>query len=303
MDDNDIEEKRLGKVNYSVHFCPAQGNGNNMKSFKSKIGYFHEEIPIHFVQFSEIISALKPFFNVSRIFGVPAFSVIENVVSRGGLLTFFGLINAILLLNHIFLFALRLIRGEDFVKTSGPSLIIRLHVICVHLWCFFYSKKLAEVLRNSLVVENRINKVYNGKTFDFVHPWLLRRKCLVWTILFVIIGLGLTLKTFPVDVTVGQKSFGEAWENYGELCGLPKDFLIHPSAVSAYCLFMEIATNFVWLFGDFLLIILSVVMADVFQRINKKGIQKVDPTLLTSLEIDLIREHHGLLSKLVKVKA
>lgn len=288
-------------MNSSVLATPERDTDCMMKTFKSKIGYFQEEVPIHFVQFSEIISAIKPFINVSRFFGIPAFSVVENVVSRGGLLTFFGILNVFFLLNHIFLFVFRLTRGEDFVKVSGPSLLMRLHVIGTHIWCLLFSSKLAAALRNSLIVENRINKVYNGKTFDFIHPWLLRRKCLIWTILFVIIGFGLTVKTFPVDIIVGKRSVSEAWENYGELCGLKKNAFLHPSVVSSYCLLMEIASNFVWLFGDVCLIILSVIMAEVFKRIDEKGIERVDPTQLTSLEIDLIREHHGVISKLVKV--
>ncbi|CAL8127429.1 unnamed protein product [Orchesella dallaii] len=271
-----------------------------MKTFKTKVGYFNEEIPIHFVQFSEIISSVKPFFNVSRIFGIPSFSVIENVVSKGGILTFFGLLNIFLLINQIFLFVMRLTRGEDFFKISGPFLLMRLHVIFVHIWCIFYSRKLATALRSSLVVENRINKVYNGKTVEFIPPWLLRRKCLIWTALFVIVGLGITFKTFPIDILLGQVSAGEAWESYGEMCGLNKELFLLPSVTSAYCLFMEIATNFVWLFGDFFLVILSIIMSEMFSRINTRGIKRVDPTHLTSIEIDLIREHHGVTAKLVK---
>lgn len=272
-----------------------------MKTFKSKVGYFPEEIPIHFVQFSEIISSVKPFLNISRIFGIPSFSVVENVVSRGGIFTFFGFLNIFFLLNQVFLFVLRLTKGEDFIKKSGPSLIMRLHVICVHIWCIFFSQRLATALRNSLVVENRINKVYNGKTVDFIHPWILRRKCLAWVFLFVLIGLGLTMKAFPIDVIIGQRGVIEAWEEYGEMCGLDKNTFFFPSVASTYCLIMETATNFVWLFGDIFLIILSIILAEIFHRINERGIKRVDPTQLTSIEIDLIREHHGLTSKLVKV--
>lgn len=273
-----------------------------MKSLKSKVTFFPEEIPIHFLQISEIISAVKPLLNVSRIFGIPSFSVIDTVVSRGGVLNFFGLVNLFLLLNQIFLFVYRITRGEDFVKVSGPFLIMRLHVIFIHIWCIFYSNKLSTALRNSLIVENRINKVYNGKTSDFIPPWMLRRKCLIWTFLYVVIGIAITAKSFPVDVILGKKSISEVWEQYGEkTCGLSKTILFHPTFSAIYCLVMEIATNFVWMFGDILLITLSIVMSEMFQRINDRGIQRVDPIQLTSVEIDLIREHHGLTSKLVKV--
>jgi len=77
--------------------------------------------------------------------------------------------------------------------------------------------------------------------------------------------------------------------------------ILQGSVASAYCLASEIATNFAWLFPNALVIVMSVVLAKMHSLIHEKGIKRVEPTRLSSLEIDLVREHHALTSKAVKV--
>lgn len=98
------------------------------------------------------------------------------------------------------------------------------------------------------------------------------------------------------------KSLEEGWTSYGmESCGLSSSIIPYASVASVYCLLMELITNFLWLFGDWLLLLVSLIMAHMFRRINVNGIQRIEPGRLSSIEIDLVREHHGLMSKLVKV--
>ncbi|XP_035703881.1 uncharacterized protein LOC118434432 [Folsomia candida] len=85
-----------------------------------------------------------------------------------------------------------------------------------------------------------------------------------------------------------------------ESCGLSSSIIPYASVASVYCLLMELITNFLWLFGDWLLLLVSLIMAHMFRRINVNGIQRIEPGRLSSIEIDLVREHHGLMSKLVK---
>jgi hypothetical protein len=196
----------------------------------------------------------------------------------------------------VFLLVVKISLGEDFVRRSGPEIILRIHVILVLLWSLAFSRKLSDALRSSPVVENRINKVYSSEP-----SWALRRKCILWTILYIFLSVALTLKTFLVDIFLNTKmsSVQEIWEKYGEdTCALSTMF---PSSLSgAYCVIMELATHFLWTFGDFLLILVALTLVHLFTQINTNGIQKIEPRSLSSIEIDLVREHHGLVCKLVK---
>jgi hypothetical protein len=141
---------------------------------RSKIGHLAEELPttkggFHFVRDSEIISSLKPLLNVSRLFGVPSFSLVETLVSRGGPCSILGALNIFFLLNQILLFVGEAMGGRDLVKKSGPPLIMRLHVICVHFWAVFYSRRLAKGLRGLPGVEQRLSKVYQGNYYELIN--------------------------------------------------------------------------------------------------------------------------------------
>jgi hypothetical protein len=134
----------------------------------------------------------------------------------------------------------------------------------------------------------------------------LRRQLLLWVVLYIFLGLFLTVQPFIWEplFALGQKkrSLGEVWGSHGEEeCGLPPNMIIQPSIASAYCLIMQFAKNFVWLMGDFLLLSLSVGLGRLYAKINGSGIRRIDPGRLTALEIDLVREHHALTGKAVKV--
>lgn len=77
---------------------------------------------------------------------------------------------------QVFLLVLRIAEGEDFVRRSGPEVIIRVHVILVIIWSLAFSRKLSETLRVSPVIENRINKVLlmcKICRHDKPHFWLM----------------------------------------------------------------------------------------------------------------------------------
>ena len=266
-----------------------------MKS-KLNLGSFLGEIPIHFAQFSEIISGLKPFLNVSRVFGVPGFSYVDTVISRGSFCSLLHFWNIVLLINQIFLLIICATTGEDFFKKSSIHIIMRLHVICVHIWSLLYTRKLADALRESPSLENRL-KIYK----DPDSLYILRRKCVFITIIFLLLSLGLTFKSFFIDILGNGTSVLNAWNGYSKgNCKLTTRTFFHPSITSAYCLISTLATNFIWVFADFLIIVLSVILAEMFKRLNK-GIRTMQPEKFSALEIDLVREHHGLASKTVAV--
>jgi hypothetical protein len=134
----------------------------------------------------------------------------------------------------------------------------------------------------------------------------LRRQLLLWVVLYIFLGLFLTAQPFiwePLfDLGQKKRSLVEVWGSHGEEeCGLPPTMIIQPSIASAYCLIMQFAKNFVWLIGDFLLLSLSVGLGRLYSKINGSGIRRIDPGRLTALEIDLVREHHALTGKAVKV--
>jgi hypothetical protein len=134
----------------------------------------------------------------------------------------------------------------------------------------------------------------------------LRRQLLLWVVLYIFLGLFLTVQPFlwePLfDLGQKKRSLGEVWGSHGEEeCGLPPNMILQPSIASAYCLIMQFAKNFVWLMGDFLLLSLSVGLGRLYAKINGSGIRRIDPGRLTALEIDLVREHHALTGKAVKV--
>ena len=276
----------------------AVGREENFTEMKSKLNFnsFFDEVPVHFVQFSEIISGVKPLLNFSRFFGVPGFSYVDTVVSKGGLCSLLHFWNIVLLINQIFLLIISASSGEDFFKKTSIHIIMRLHVISIHIWSLFYTRKLADALRESPSLESRL-KIYKDPESTFS----LRRKCYFVTILFVLVSLGLTFKSFFIDTLGKGSSFVEAWNMYSKSnCKLNEGTFFHPSITSAYCLFSSLATNFIWVFGDFLVIILALILAEMFRRLNK-GIASMQPEKFSALEIDLVREHHGLASKTVAV--
>jgi hypothetical protein len=174
---------------------------------------------------------------------------------------------------------------------------MRAHVILVHLWGLFLSSKLSFAAKSSPYVENRL-KIYT----EIVSVRELRRVCLIATGIFLMVGLSLTLKTFLIDLLVEKSPLAQVWEEYSSKnCRLDPSLLFHPSVTSAYCLLSQLATNFVWIFGDFLLIILSLILSKLFGKLNR-GIRALEPSRFSAFEIDLIREHHGVLAKLVYVR-
>ena len=272
---------------------------------KFKIGGFHEEIPIQFIYKSELLACLKPLFTISRFFGIPNFLIVDSTTtSRPLWLSLHNFLSLFFILNQIFLIARLTLNSQDFLKDSLPQVIMKLHVICTHLWSIFYSNQLSKALSNIPSLENRLNKVYNddnsNKTKTIFKNFPLRRTCFVLILVYVLVVIGLTSKDIIGDsITVGGY---KVWTKYGENhCSIRRDTLLHPVITTTYCLLSELATNFVWLFGDFLVLLLSPCLTTLFKMINERGIKPIHTSRLNVLEIDLVREHHGAASKSVNV--
>ena len=259
---------------------------------------FHEEIPIHFVQNSEIISNLKKLFNFSKLVGIPSIAFYENIITKSANCSLVNLWCTILLLNQVFLLIVQVTSGEDFIKVSGPGIIMTLHIILVYLWSLIYSSKLSFACKSSPYVENRL-KIYT----ELKSIRDLRGQCLICVGIFLFLGVTLTLKSLVVDTFLMESaSLSKTWEEFSKKnCKLEPNLLFHSSVTSSYCLISNLAGNFVWIFGDFLLIVLSLILSKFFERLNR-GIRSLEPNRFSAFEIDLIREHHGVLSKLVNVR-
>jgi len=259
----------------------------------NKIG----DLPFHFIQQSEILTQLKLFFQFSKFFsGVPLIKFQENMLISSGFFSVATLWAVFLFLNQIILLSFTIIKGNDFVRSSGTEIIMRVHILLVHGWSFLYSSKFLHAMRATPYVEKRL-QIYT----ELKDVGVLRRRCLCLLCAYVLVGIGLTVALASSILFLTGSSFGNAWSQYStEACSIEPNTLFHLTLTNIYCLVINLLGNFSWLFGDFLLILLSLVFSNFYVRLIR-GINGIDPSRFTLYEIDLIREHFGIISKLVLV--
>jgi len=255
------------------------------------------EIPIHFFQQSEILRHLKPFFRLSKVIsGVPDITFRESLVISPGFFSVSTLWTCFLAINHIVLLVYAVAKGDDFVRSSGPDIIMRIGVIAITGWSIFYSGQLVRTIRISTMTEKRLRIYTEPKDVG-----TLRRRVIGVICAYIIVGVGMTLALISSDIFFSTSSLSDAWGAYcTKACGFDPSALFHLTLTNSHCALVNLSANYTWIFPDCLLILLSLIFYTFYQRLIR-GIQGMDPGRFSLFEIDLIREHFGILSKLVIV--
>lgn len=252
---------------------------------------------------SEIITALRPLLSFSQTVGVPGFSHLQAHLSKHKLYALYCW-NLLLVLNEVLLIMGRIQRVQNSRDLAEPHVIIFLvhaHVILVHLWSILYSKKLAWAIQKYREMEEVIEPFIEEKRSD--RHKFSRARGLSVASLYTVFAVAYTLKPVFVQVYYHQRSSYEAVAGYAEIpnaCPVLWDAVGGDGFTSAYCILSTLCANFVWAFGDFLLLVLSITFAELFRRLNRR-IWTVDPQKVTPVEVEVLREHHGLIANSVAV--